>query len=150
MTILVRCFERLHLAPLVEDYELLRSESPEMAWIATEGTAFNHATDRVTAIEQVAASECVAGRPMKQTIEVSGSGRVRQTAHRATEVRRMLRTAEGAVVVRTVPGSFFEFIERAELPGGGLDLGFDAANAQGIFTMTTGAEAWISRPVRRS
>lgn len=36
-----------------------------------------------------------------------------------------------------VPGSFFEFIERAPLPGETrLDLAFDTNNAQGIFKMT--------------
>ncbi len=141
LVVLVGCFDRLHLPPLVGDYELLLAESAEMAWIATEGTAFNHATDRVVGLEQVAARERRSGRPMKPTIEVSGSGRVRQTAHRATSVRRAMRTAEGGVVVRDVPGSFFEFIERESLPDrSGLDLGFDAANAQGIFAMTRAAD----------
>jgi hypothetical protein len=41
-----------------------------------------------------------------------------------------------------VPGSFFEFITRAPLPdGSGLDLAFDAANAQQIFAMTRGDRA---------
>ena len=140
---LVACCSRRHELPTVEDHDLLRAESEEMAWIATEGTTFNHATDRVPDVEAAARREREAGRPIKDTVEVSGSGRVRQTAHRATTVVRPLRTREGALVAREVPGSFFELIERRPLgPGGsGIDLAFDAANAQGIFAMTRGAHA---------
>ncbi|MBG7605204.1 MAG: DUF1338 family protein [Actinobacteria bacterium] len=138
MPVLFSCFSRLHEVPLDTDYELLRSESPEMAWIATEGTAFNHATDRVEDVAATADSERSAGRPIKETVEVSGSGRVRQTAHRATLVDRSFRTSEGSTVSRQVPGSFFEFIDRQPLPdGSGIDLAFDASNAQGIFAMTS-------------
>jgi hypothetical protein len=138
MPVLFSCFSRLHEAPFDTDYELLRSESAEMAWIATEGTAFNHATDRVEDVAATADSERSAGRPIKETVEVSGSGRVRQTAHRATLVDRSFRTAEGSTVSRQVPGSFFEFIDRQPLPdGSGIDLAFDASNAQGIFAMTS-------------
>jgi hypothetical protein len=137
MPVLFSCFSRLHEAPLETDYELLRSESAEMAWIATEGTAFNHATDRVEDVAATADSERAAGRPIKDTVEVSVSGRVRQTAHRATLVDRSFRTSEGSTVSRQVPGSFFEFIDRQPLPdGSGIDLAFDASNAQGIFAMT--------------
>jgi len=138
MPALFSCFDRMHEGPLDTDYELLRSESAEMAWIATEGTAFNHATDRVDDVAATAESERVAGRPIKNTVEVSGTGRVRQTAHRATLVDRLFRTSEGSTISRLVPGSFFEFIDRQPLPdGSGIDLAFDAANAQGIFKMTS-------------
>jgi hypothetical protein len=50
-------------------------------------------------------------------------------------VTRRFRTDAG-VAERTVPGAFFEFINRDRLPGGELDLTFDTGNAQGIFTMT--------------
>src|SRR5579859_970673 len=40
-------FGRWHEIPRLADYEILRAESPECAWISTEGSAFNHATDRV-------------------------------------------------------------------------------------------------------
>lgn len=137
MPVLFSCFDRLHEDPLDSDYDLLRSESAEMAWIATEGTAFNHATDRVANVEATADSERATGRPIKDKVEVSDSGRVRQTAHRATLVDREFRTAEGARTTRSVPGSFFEFIDRQWLPdGSGLDLAFDPSNAQGIFKMT--------------
>ena len=70
-------------------------------------------------------------------MEVSASGRVRQTAHRAHLAPRLLDDGEGGAVSVDVPTSFFEFISRAPLPDtGALDLGFDAANAQGIFAMT--------------
>ena len=44
-------------------------------------------------------------------------------------------------VARRVPGSFLEFISRAPLADGSLDLAFDAQNAQAIFKMTDGAAA---------
>ena len=140
LPVLMSCFTRLHDPPDVRDYELLLAESAEMAWIATEGTAFNHATDRVTDVEAVAEAERARGRPIKDRIEVSQSGRVRQTAYRAAPVVRTFRSAEGDPIERTVPGSFFEFIDRQPLAGGReLDLAFDTSNAQGIFAMTSAA-----------
>ena len=136
LPVLVGCFSRHHADPDEADYEALLAESDEMAWIATEGTAFNHATDRVDDVMAVAAAERAVGRPVKDEVEVSGSGRILQTAHRAATVTRSFRR-DGAAVTRTVPGSFFELITRLPLPdGSGPDLAFDAANAQGIFTMT--------------
>ncbi len=133
---LQRCFARQHPLFTLADYEVLLAESAEMAWIATEGNAFNHATDRVADIDAVALSQRVLGRPIKETIEISSSGRVRQTALRAAQVRRTF-LHEGQVVTRQVPGSFYEFIQRASLLEGALDLGFDAGNATGIFKMTS-------------
>lgn len=139
---LVACFGRQHDAPAVADYELLAAESAEMAWIATEGTVFNHAADRVPDVVAVAEDERRAGRPVKDAVEVSESGRILQTAHRAATVERELRGGDGAPVLRQVPGSFFEFITRLPLPdGSGIDLAFDAANAQQIFAMTRRAGA---------
>ncbi|MGH9281754.1 MAG: 2-oxoadipate dioxygenase/decarboxylase family protein [Acidimicrobiales bacterium] len=133
---LVACFGRHHQDPDEADYEALLAESAEMAWIATEGTAFNHAADRVDDMVAVAAAERAAARPVKDEVEVSASGRILQTAHRAAMVERPFRR-DGATVTRTVPGSFFELITRRPLPDGtGPDLAFDAANAQQIFTMT--------------
>lgn len=143
LPVMVACFARHHDDPSEADYEALLAESAEMAWIATEGTVFNHATDRVDDVFAVALGERMAGRPVKAEVEVSGSGRILQTAHRAALVQRRLCTAEGTVV-RRVPGSFFEFITRRPMPdGSGIDLAFDAANAQQIFAMTrgTGPEA---------
>lgn len=134
---LVRCFTRLHPEPTDRDHDLFARESAELAWIATEGTTCNHWTDRVADVAAAAEAERAAGRPIKDAIETSASGRVRQTAHRAAPVVRRLHTVEGDVVLRTVPGSFFELISRDPLPDGtGLDLAFDAANATGIFAMT--------------
>lgn len=131
------CFRRLHPEPTDRDYDLFARESAELAWIATEGTTCNHWTDRVADVAAAAEAERVAGRPIKDTVEVSTSGRVRQTAHRAAFVDRHFHTVEGDRLVRSVPGSFFELIERRPLPDGtGLDLAFDAANATGIFAMT--------------
>jgi hypothetical protein len=133
-------FGRQHPLPTDRDHDVLRAESAEMAWIATEGTTCNHCTDRVDDVFAVAAAERARGRPIKDTVEVSTSGRVRQTAHRATPVVRALPTLEGDVVEREVPGSFFEVISRDRLADGTLDLAFDAANATGIFAMTKPAD----------
>ncbi len=132
---LVSCFGRHHRDPWLDDYDILLRHSAEMAWIATEGNAFNHATDRVPDVESLAEA-LRPDWPVKDTVERSRSGRVRQTALRADPVVRHFRTASGAGVTREVPGSFFEFITRDALPDGGLDLTFDAGNAQGIFRMT--------------
>lgn len=137
MPSLISCFTRRHAIPRFSDYELLRKESAEMAWIATEGNAFNHATDRVTSLADVADDQRARGRRVKEQAEVSTSGRVRQTAFHADPVEREFKRDDGSILRREVPGSFFEFIERAPLPGQDrLDLAFDTNNAQGIFKMT--------------
>ena len=142
LPVLVAAFGRWHAPPSLLAYEALLAESPEAAWIATEGAAFNHATDRVADVEALAEDQRRLGRPIKPQVERSASGRVRQTAFRADPVEREFR--DGAETVRRrVPGSFYEFITRAPLerPEGPvtLDLGFDSGNAQGIFEMTTPA-----------
>lgn len=133
---LVRCFGRHHELPAAADYETLLAESAEMAWISTEGNAFNHATDRVPDVQALAEALRARGYPIKDSVETSSSGRVRQTALRAAMVRRPL---EGAPP-REVPGSFYEFISRDsytdETGQRRLDLAFDAGNATGIFKMT--------------
>jgi hypothetical protein len=133
---LAACFDRHHPAPLWADYQALLAESEEMAWIATEGNAFNHITDRVEDVEALTREQKDLGRPMKDTVEVSASGRVIQTAFRAARVERPFRGPDGHLAVAAVPGSFIEFITRKPLPDGRLDLGFDASNAQAIFKMT--------------
>ncbi|UAK26407.1 2-oxoadipate dioxygenase/decarboxylase family protein [Sphingomonas nostoxanthinifaciens] len=136
---LVAAFGRQHPLPTVADYEALRAQSAEAAWIATEGNAFNHATDRVADVDAVAAELRALGQPMKERVEVSASGRVRQTAFRADTVVRTLGGGVGPTEC-AVPGSFYEFITRAVDPATGrLDLGFDSGNATGIFAMTRGA-----------
>ncbi len=141
---LLACFRRQHAAPRLGDYRILLQESAEMAWIATEGNAFNHATDRVHSLDAVVAEQRRLGRPLKERIELSRSGRVRQTAFRADPVERELIDATGAVIRRQVPGSFFEFIQRERVEDqvtgmSRLDLAFDTGNAQGIFRMTAAA-----------
>jgi hypothetical protein len=137
---LVACFDRQHAPPSLADYKALLAESTEMAWIATEGNAFNHATDRVPDVVALTLEQKALGRPMKEEVEVSGSGRVIQTAYRAAEVERLFLDGENRLVLRRVPGSFFEFITRKNEEDGKLDLRFDASNAQAIFKMTsTGA-----------
>ncbi|HKD47693.1 MAG TPA: DUF1338 family protein [Rhizomicrobium sp.] len=134
---LIDCFSRRHATPRLTDYETLLAESAEMAWIATEGNAFNHATDRVPSLEEVVTHQRALGRRVKDQIEVSASGRVCQTAFHADPVMRDFLGENGAIHCREVPGSFFEFIQRAPFSGeGGLDLAFDTNNAQGIFKMT--------------
>jgi len=138
LPVLVRCFSRQHQETTLADYELLLSESPEMAWISTEGTAFNHATDRVPDVDQLATDQKALGRPMKATVETSQSRRVRQTAFLAARVPRNFRLPDGTTIEREVPGSFYEFITRLPNPeqDGKLDLSFDSSNAQAIFKMT--------------
>lgn len=136
---LVAAFARTHAEPTLADYKTLKSESAEAAWIATEGNAFNHVTDRVADVHALAVRQRALGRPIKDVVEVSQTGRVRQTAFRADLVRRRFRTPEG-YVERDVPGSFYEFISRDIVPDDKgecrLDLAFDTGNAQGIFKMT--------------
>lgn len=136
---LVGCFARQHGLFEADDYQVLLAESAEMAWIATEGNAFNHATDRVTDIDAVVAAQRALERPVKDTIETSATGRVRQTAFKAARVMREFLD-RGQRVMLEVPGSFHEFIQRAPLDeSGALDLAFDAGNATGIFKMTASA-----------
>ena len=134
-------FGRWHDLPSVEDYRVLLAESAEAAWIATEGSAFNHATDRVQDVAMTACRQRSLGRPMKDAIETSAAGSVRQTAFKADPVRRTFKAAGSAEETElTVPGSFYEFISRDLLMGPDgkrrLDLRFDSGNAQGIFKMT--------------
>lgn len=139
LTALSRCFNRHHSTPRLEDYQILAAESSEMAWIATEGSAYNHITDRVDDVQALSDEQKRLGLAMKETIEVSRRGTVRQTAYRATMVSREFLDSKGNTVTKTVPGSFIEFIDRAHIQLGEqtlLDLAFDASNAQGIFKMT--------------
>jgi hypothetical protein len=136
---IVGAFNRCHDTPTLADYQILLAESPECAWIATEGCAFNHATDRVADVAMTACAQRSLGRPMKAAIETSAGGSVRQTALKADAVRRSFHTPEGEVEM-SVPGSFYEFISRDFVNGPDgkprLDLRFDTSNAQGIFKMT--------------
>ncbi|MFY9341668.1 MAG: DUF1338 domain-containing protein [Planctomycetota bacterium] len=133
---LAGCFDRHHQEPHWRDYQALLGESKEMAWIATEGNNFNHATDRVADVVAVAETQRRLGRPVKPEVEVSASGRVRQTAFRAAMVERLFVGDDGTLRAEPVPGSFHEFITRAEEAPGVLDLRFDSGNATAIFQMT--------------
>jgi hypothetical protein len=131
------CFACHHSTVHISDYEALLQHSAEAAWIATEGNAFNHVTDRVPNVESTAEIQRALGRPIKDKVEVSSTGQVRQTAFKADKVERIFLSADGESVARTVPGSFYEFISRDIAPETGLlDLRFDSSNAQGIFGMT--------------
>lgn len=136
LPVIAGAFDRQHDMPTPGDYEWLLAHSPEAAWIATEGNAFNHVTDRVADVEALAGELRTAGWPIKDKVEISASGRVRQTAFRADVVERAFAGGER----RIVPGSFYEFISRAVDPASGaLDLRFDSGNATGIFAMTRAA-----------
>ncbi|WP_176590301.1 2-oxoadipate dioxygenase/decarboxylase family protein [Sphingobium sp. EM0848] len=140
LPVIVGAFDRHHDRPMMTDYELLKQSSGEAAWIATEGNAFNHATDRVADVAALAAQQKTLGRPMKERVEISANGQVRQTAFRADLVERRFRTEDGGDRIVTVPGSFYEFITRDRDPATGtLDLSFDSGNATGIFAMTKAA-----------
>jgi Domain of unknown function (DUF1338) len=137
---IVAAFGRWHDIPTIADYRLLLKESPEAAWIATEGAAFNHATDRVADVAMTACGQRSLGRPVKAAIEISAAGSVRQTAFKADPVQRSFLAEDGSTAEMTVPGSFYEFISRDVVTGSDgrrhLDLRFDSGNAQGIFKMT--------------
>jgi hypothetical protein len=134
---LYRAFGRQHGVVQEADYRQLLGESAEMAWISTEGNSFNHLTDRVGNLEATVEEQIRLERPMKDSIEVSTSGRVMQTAYKACTVSRELLNAEGVLKTHQVPGSFVEFIQRKIDPENGkIDLNFDSSNAQGIFKMT--------------
>ncbi len=140
MPVIVGAFGCHHATPELADYERLRDSSREAAWIATEGNAFNHATDRVADVIALAEAQRALGRPIKDSVEFSATGRVRQTAFRADTVERRFKVRGAADAVLEVPGSFYEFISRDADPDTGLiDLSFDSGNATGIFTMTQGA-----------
>lgn len=144
LPVIVGAFARQHDIPRETDYETLLLESAEMAWIATEGNAFNHATDRVEDVFKLSDDEKAKGRPMKPEVERSRSGRVFQSAYRADTVRRQFRSSDGREVSRDVPGSFYEFITRKRTFDRAsrrwqTDLRFDAGNATGIFKMTANA-----------
>lgn len=139
LPVIVSAFDCQHPVPALDDYELLLGRSAEAAWIATEGNAFNHATSRVPDVSEEADRQRAAGLPVKDRVEVSETGRVRQTAFRADPVVRAFRTSDG-LVERSVPGSFYEIITRDIDPATGqLDLSFDSGNATGIFAMTRAA-----------
>ena len=142
LPVLASAFGRRHAVPRLAHYRTLLGESAEAAWIATEGNAFNHATDRVADVDALARAQRALGRPMKPAVEVSSSGRVRQTAFRADPVTRDFLDDAGETVQLSVPGSFYEFITRdVEAEAGRIDLRFDSANAQGIFKMTQAQDA---------
>lgn len=133
---LVPAFGRQHTVFEASDYEALKLESAEAAWIATEGNTFNHATDRVADVQLLAEHLRNKGFSIKDVVERSASGSVRQTALKAATVERTFRVGS-ELDRRLVPGSFFEFISRdVESSSGKLDLNFDSSNAQGIFAMT--------------
>lgn len=146
LPVLVSCFGRQHKDITLTDYEILLGESAEAAWISTEGNAFNHVTDRVADVDQLATEQKALGQPMKAAVETSQSGRVRQTAFRAAHVSRIFRMPDGSVLEKEVPGSFLEFITRLPLPQEDagkkrLDLSFDSSNAQAIFKMTSATKS---------
>ncbi|MES2496239.1 MAG: DUF1338 family protein [Pseudomonadota bacterium] len=139
LPVIVAAFDRQHGEVALGDYERLLAQSAEAAWISTEGNAFNHATSRVPDVAAEADRQRRLGRPIKDRVEVSQTGRVRQTAFRADPVERSFRDGD-AIVTRVVPGSFYEIISRDVDPDTGqLDLGFDSGNATGIFAMTRAA-----------
>jgi hypothetical protein len=129
-------FNRQHPVPLLSVYEELLQHSAEMAWIATEGNSFNHATDRVEDVMELAEHEKSIGSPIKDSVEVSSTGRVLQTAYKADIITRHFRLDDNETIEKEVPGSFFEFITRKVDDEGKIDLAFDANNATGIFAMT--------------
>jgi len=78
----------------------------------TEGSAFNHATDRVGRCCHDGLRAALAGSTGEADHRDVGSGTVRQSAFKADPVRRTFRAEDGSEVELSVPGSFYEFISR--------------------------------------
>ncbi|MGA2188860.1 MAG: DUF1338 family protein [Steroidobacteraceae bacterium] len=137
---IVGAFGRWHRTPALADYRVLLAESPEGAWIATEGSAFSHATERVSDVAMTACAQRSLGRPVRDTIETSASGSVRQTAFRPDPVKRSFRAEDGSDIEVTVAGSYYEFISRDVVPGSDgrrrMDLRFGNNATQGILKKT--------------
>jgi len=137
---IVTAFGRRHDIPNVADYRTLLAESPECAWIATEGSAFTHATDRVADVAMTACTQRSLGRPVKDASEPSASGSVRQAAFRADTVRRPFRAEDGTEIEMPVPGSYYEFISRDVVVCADgkkrLDLRFNGGKAHDNFKMS--------------
>jgi hypothetical protein len=93
---ILAAFDRQHAMPALADYEALLSQVRRGGMDRDRGHAFNHVTDRVDDVEQVAGQQRALGRPIKDRVEVSANGRVRQTAFRADPVLRFFRDAQGA------------------------------------------------------
>jgi hypothetical protein len=108
LPVLVGCFGRQHGDVAEQDYEALLSESAEMAWIATEGNAFNHVTDRVADVDRV----------MRRFRTEAGGVHEREVPGSFLELITRLPMPEDSP------------------EAGRLDLGFDSSNAQAIFKMT--------------
>ena len=87
-------------------------------------------------MQSLAEQERDLGFPIKDTVEISSSENILQTAYKADTISRTFNTENDEPIQKDVPGSFFEFITRKKLEDGKLDLAFDASNATGIFAMT--------------
>jgi hypothetical protein len=137
---IVAAFGRPHDPCALADYQILLAESPECAWIATEGGSLNHATDRVVDVAMTACAQRSLGRPVKPVIETSAAGSVRQTAFKPDLVRRPFRSADGSQIELMVPGPFYQFISRDCIIGPDgkkhLDLRLDEDITRAVFKMT--------------
>src|SRR6202035_5683901 len=91
-------FGRWHEIPSLADYRTLLAESPECAWTAREGTGGKHATDRVQDVAMTACAQRSLRRRMKQTLETSASGAVRESPFKADRVRRAFRDEDCSTV----------------------------------------------------
>jgi hypothetical protein len=139
---IVAAFGRRHDTPALADYHTLLAESAECAWIATEGSALNHVTDRVADVAMTACAQRSLGRPVNAVIEKSATGSVSQTAFKPDPVRRPFRSADGSEVELTVSGSFYQFISRGLVTGSDgkrrLDLRFDTGTPKAVLRMAAG------------
>jgi hypothetical protein len=136
---IVAAFGRRHDPCALADYQILLAESPECAWIATDGSTLNHVTDRVADVAMTACAQRSLGRPVKPVIETSASGSVRQTAFKPDPVRRQFRSADRQIELM-VPGPFYQFISRDCVIGTDgkkrLDLSLDQDLTKAVFKMT--------------
>jgi hypothetical protein len=137
---IVSAFGRCHDMPSLADYRILAAESPEAAWMATDGSSISHVSDRVLDVAMTACAQRSLGRPVKATIETSAAGSVRLTSFKADPARRSFRADDGSQVEMTVPGSFYEFVSRDLVTGADgkkrLDLRFENAYVRALFKKT--------------
>ena len=99
---LVACFDRQHATPSLDDYDLLRRESAEMAWIATEGNAVMQVAQRVA--ESNKRGPAVLRGDISEPVDLL----LLEPAY----VERPFRDSEGRMIGAPVPGPSLKLVRR--------------------------------------
>lgn len=114
-------FGRHHGPSTLDDFLALSAESPEAAWLATDGNALKHLAARV---DEVTLSSWLQhdDPAMHGCVRVLSGGRVRQAGLSAARVERRFLGCDKLIKL-TTDGSFFELVSRAtNIATGELDL----------------------------